>query len=229
MTHLTDQNYWLKEAKKFTSYYTHQAFFSLKKFPQAFLNDRTNALLSYLEPEIKKNPKLLDVGCGHGVHLKMLAQKCQEVVGVDVSQQMLDLAKKELKSLKKQNWKLILADANKLPFPVKSFDIIIAMGLLDYVTSPLNVLNQCANVLKKDGIIVFTIPKKPSLFSPLRTPIGNLIKKVVFGLPPIYQILTKSQVEQLTKKAGFKIERMESIWSTMWIVRARKINSISTS
>jgi len=140
-----------------------------------------------------------------------------------VSSQMLAIAEKKLRSHAGGGWRLQLVDAEKaLPFDDRSFDWIISMGLLDYVSSPSSVLSECYRILKNPGHVVFTIPKRPSLFSPLRTPAGNLLKRVVFDLPPIRQAVSRAELDVLLRSSGFHLKDVISIWTTMWIVKASR-------
>lgn len=209
-------DYWKDDADKFSNYYKKEG-----SFVSRFLNKRTEILLPLIGDV--KGKTVLDLGCGNGVHIKLIAPRCETITGMDISEKMLDETRKELRKLGVNNYNLKICDVQK-PLEVKkeSFDLIISMGLLDYVESPKHVLKECHRILRDNGYIIFTIPKKPSLFFPLRTKSGNLIKEKVFDLTPIYNILTKKDVMELSKSCGFEIENIESIWTTMWIIKARK-------
>ena len=108
-------------------------------------------------------------------------------------------------------------------FDDKHFDEVIAVGLLDYVVSPHKALLECARVLKDNGTIVFTLPKRPSLFWLLRTGIGKRLRKEFFGLPPVKNILSKQELVALAESSGFKVLYLESVWTTMWVAKAVKV------
>jgi len=169
------KEYWQKSGSHFAQLYFGLPRFSFKKFITYFLDTRTRILNQLVN--CRPQDTILDLGCGSGVHLKLFVLQCKKIVGVDVSKVMLSLAEQELKSLSKKNWQLKLADAQKLPFKDKSFDGIISMGLLDYVPSPEKVLQECHRVLKPSGWLIVSLPKKPSLFAFLRTPMGNYLKR----------------------------------------------------
>lgn len=213
-------HYWNEQGEQFAGFYGRSRSFSPKNWVSRFLNARTEILLSLLD--INRDSTVLDIGCGNGVHMKMIAPRCKQIAGVDISQGMLATAKRELEPSRLLNWSLHRADAERLPFPDLSFDWVISMGLLDYVDSPLVVLNECRRLLKESGYFVFTIPRSPSLFWFLRTPFGNTIKKKVFDLPPIRNALSKPDVESLLQSAGFNVLHVSHIWTAMWMIKARK-------
>ena len=213
-------SYWQQKAQQFSNLYTNT---NIPFFPSSivacFLKDRTKLLLSLLPPPPIHH--LLDLGCGSGHHIKLLITSCEHIVGVDYSKQMLELAKKNLKNLKIHTWQLIHTDAANLPVKTRSFDCVIAMGLLDYIPSPQQVLKECRRVITSKGICIITVPKKPSLFSLLRNPLGDFIKRVIFHLPPIDNAITKTELETLAKNTGFHILSVKSLWDAMWIVKMK--------
>lgn len=214
------QDYWKERASDFSGYYTSRAILSPKNFVSHFLNARTSLLFSLMDYD--KDSTILDLGCGSGVHMKLLAGRCRHITGVDYSEQMISQAAKELEGIDRNKWKLQISDAQHLPFSDNSFDLIISMGLLDYVNSPYNVLSECHRVLKESGSIIFTMPKRPSPFFFLRTPIGNFIKKKIFNLPPISNTMTNAELKDLLSSTGFLPIDIRSVWAAMWILKATK-------
>ncbi len=211
--------YWQNKAHQFSYLYdTSSIAISLTSFTAKFLHDRTALLLS-LMPKRTWN-HMLDLGCGSGPHMKLFLPYAHHITGVDYSKQMLDLAKNLLKKQPLAHWSLIYADAAHLPFSNHSFDIIIAMGLLDYVMSPHAVLKECRRVITSNGILICTIPKRPSLFSILRTPIGNWVKHTLFHLPPIDNAMSKKDLTTMMRASGFEITAIKSLWNTMWMVQS---------
>ena len=75
---------------------------------------------------IKPGDRILDVGCGKGFLLYELMQAVPgvEVAGIEVSRYALDHAKEEVKPFLQE------ASAAKLPFPDKSFDLVISINTL---------------------------------------------------------------------------------------------------
>jgi len=215
------ENYWKQEGVEFNEFYGRLGGFSPRKIISRFLEKRTKTLREFVGQVAGKS--ILDLGCGSGVQMVQFVPVCQKIVGVDISEPMLEAARKLLKALPKRNWELFSADARHLPFADQSFDIIFTLGLLDYVADPGAVLHECRRLLKPAGIIVFTIPKRPSPFSFFRTPSGIPLRRWLFHLPPIVNVVSKKELAHLAKICGLSIVKAVSIWQTMWMIKAKKI------
>ncbi len=214
------KNYWKIKGESFDKFYRRLEPFDIENYVKMFLNSRSEVLIDMIKNE--KLGKVLDVGCGSGIQMKLIAHKSQFIAGIDISNKMLKLAKNELKYLEKNKWELKVADAHKIPYKNNTFNTIVALGLLDYVKSPQLVLNEFARVLKKRGILIVSAPKTPSLFSLLRTSFGNTIKDKLFGLPPVINIYSKNDWSYLLKNSQFKTIKTRTIWTTMWVSKATK-------
>lgn len=172
-----------------------------------------------------KGQKILDVGCGSGVFMMEFIKRGATVIGIDYSQKMLDLAKKEFQKYKipKNKYKLIKADAKKLPFKDNSFDLILATGLTDYMTDQddKKFIHEAARVLKKNGKLIVSFPIDKSPFSFIRSGIGLEIRQKFFKLPPIHNDFSIEKINDYLEKAGMKVKQSHKIFSTMWLILAQ--------
>ena len=214
---MKNKAYWISQPRSFDKHYFCPNNLNLLS---KFLHLRMSTVLSLTNPA--HNKSLLDVGCGSGLYLAAAIPKFKKVVGMDISEAMLYGARQRLSAVAKNRYKLYLGDAEKkFPFKDGSFDAIISIGLLDYL-NPKTVLLECKRVLSKDGFIIFTIPKKPSMFFFLRGTCGNFIRKKLLGLPPLENIVGKKSLYCLINECGLETLQVKSVWTTMWIVKAKK-------
>jgi len=90
--------------------------------------------------------KLLDAGCGNGFSLEILREVGYECAGFDLSPQMVALAKKKGFDVK-------VGDLRKIPFPAKSFDAILSVSALQWVSLSESglVAKEFRRVLKRSG------------------------------------------------------------------------------
>jgi ubiquinone/menaquinone biosynthesis C-methylase UbiE len=204
--------YWKGRAASFAGYYRGSSS-ALRGFVSRFLDRRTRVLAALMDPW--PGGRVLDLACGSGVHLGTLGGASRRVVGVDYSEQMLRLAGAGLERGQPGN-----ASARRLPFRAGSFDALVSMGLLDYVQAPEAVLAECHRVLGQGGVLLVSAPKAPSAFFLLRTRLGERVKAALFDLPPIVNVLRAGQLDALLERGGFVPERVTSVWTTMWMVRA---------
>lgn len=110
-----------------------------------------------LKTAIKKDFIVLDVGCGFGRHIKLLAKNCKKIYGIDNCQREIFKARKNLR--KSKNAKICLADAVDLPFKNNLFNLVICMtntfGVLGKKKK--QALREMKRVLKKNGQIILSV------------------------------------------------------------------------
>jgi len=94
---------------------------------------------------------LLDIGCGQGRLLKLLASRAQRVVGVDIDPDARRLARAELLLAGLPNCTLRQGDMYALPFGDREFDTIILDGVLDDAERPVDVIGEALRVLRTGG------------------------------------------------------------------------------
>jgi ubiquinone/menaquinone biosynthesis C-methylase UbiE len=96
----------------------------------------------------------LDVGCGSGLFCSHIGDKGSMVVGVDVSRNLLLLAKERSKVY--SNTCLVQADADHLPFKPTVFSHVFAFTVLQNMPNPTKTLEEFKLVAKRDARIVAT-------------------------------------------------------------------------
>ncbi|MDH5454578.1 MAG: metalloregulator ArsR/SmtB family transcription factor [Gammaproteobacteria bacterium] len=98
---------------------------------------------------------LLDIGCGQGRILKLLASRAQRVVGVDIDSDARRLARAELLLAGSPNCSLRHGDMYALPFADEEFDTIILDGVLTEAERPTAAIREAARLLKAGGRLLF--------------------------------------------------------------------------
>src|SRR3954469_8105839 len=75
-----------------------------------------------------KGKRVLDVGCGPGRHSKRLLAKGAHVTGIDISEEMVNIAREHCAGL----GRFLRSDFERAEFETSSFDLIIASLTLMY-------------------------------------------------------------------------------------------------
>jgi len=96
----------------------------------------------------------LDIGTGTGRLLELLGSKAKNAVGVDLSHEMLNIARTQLEKHGLVNCQVRLADMYDLPFSPASQDAITLHQVLHYADDPAAVLAEAARVLRPEGRLV---------------------------------------------------------------------------
>ena len=123
-------------------------------------------------PQDLKGTRILDAGCGTGVLSRMLDERGAEVVGVDISEKLIEVAKK--RSGPQSNIEYFAGDMKEKSFG--NFDYVIAMdSLIHYSTE--DVVSSIADFSKRtNNSVLFTvIPSTLTLRTKLR--LGKLFPK----------------------------------------------------
>jgi ubiquinone/menaquinone biosynthesis C-methylase UbiE len=105
-----------------------------------------------------KGGRVLDIGTGSGRLAIELARArgCEfEIIGLDISENMLSKARENARrSGVEDRIDFILATASNLPFPDKSFDLVISYASLHHWFEPVKVFNEAQRVRKNQGSIL---------------------------------------------------------------------------
>jgi SAM-dependent methyltransferase len=94
---------------------------------------------------------LLDIGCGQGRILKLLASRARRAVGVDIDSDARRLARAELLLAGTANTTLRQGDMVSLPFEDGEFDTVILDDVLGNAKEPAAALLEAKRVLKAGG------------------------------------------------------------------------------
>ncbi|MDY7039395.1 MAG: class I SAM-dependent methyltransferase [Chloroflexota bacterium] len=95
--------------------------------------------------------RVLDLGCGRGGVMELLAEHVALPVGVDP-----DLA--SLVEYREPNVRRAMTLANALPFPPASFDLVLCSWVIEHLADPLVAFSEVARVLRPGGHFVFLTP-----------------------------------------------------------------------
>jgi cyclopropane fatty-acyl-phospholipid synthase-like methyltransferase len=81
-------------------------------------------------PAARKETRVLDLGCGSGVHTVFLASEGFDVTGIDISSVGVENARRKLDA-KRLRAELRVEAADVLRFPPASFDLVVCVGVYD--------------------------------------------------------------------------------------------------
>jgi ubiquinone/menaquinone biosynthesis C-methylase UbiE/DNA-binding MarR family transcriptional regulator len=97
---------------------------------------------------------LLDVGTGTGRILELLAPRIERGVGIDLSHEMLELARVRIEQLGLRHCQVRHGDMYNLPFASGSFDAVVFHMVLHFADNPTAALAESARVLRPGGRLV---------------------------------------------------------------------------
>jgi len=103
---------------------------------------------------IQPNQRILEVGIGTGLNLPLYPTNCQ-LVGIDLSENMLEKAQAKVSELVLDNVTLKVMDASAMDFAESEFDATLATYVISAVPDPVGVLREMRRVTKPGGTLVF--------------------------------------------------------------------------
>ncbi len=185
--------------------------------------------LYFVEQLVEKEDVILDLGCGNGIFFPFIRKKVKNYFGVDISSNLITLAKKTFLEGNFQVTPFL-----SLPFPSKFFDKVFCFAVLHHIPSKtfrIKFLKEIKRVLKPDGILILTVWnlwKEPKIwplilkftllkilrlircdfkdiFYPFKNEKGEILANRYF------HCFTLPELNSLFKQAGFKVENFKRI------------------
>lgn len=97
------------------------------------------------------NKRILEIGCGTGLNTQYLVQKAKEVVGLDLSEEMLKVARRRIGE---ENVRFVVGDITEpWHFENASFDMIVANLVLEHIEDLSHVFREAGRVLRSEGTL----------------------------------------------------------------------------
>jgi SAM-dependent methyltransferase len=109
---------------------------------------------------------VLDLGCGAGHTALALAPNAAQIIALDVTPEMLEVAQQLAGARGITNISFRRGDATVLPFAAESFDLVTSRYSAHHYSDPAKAIDEVARVLRRGGrfILVDTVaPEDPAL------------------------------------------------------------------
>lgn len=180
----------------------------------AYSRRRLDLLLARLLPQTAASPRLLDVGCGTGHHLKALRGRGYDAIGVDGSGAMLAEAMQTAAAAP-----LAQSDVSTLPFRAETFDLALSVEVLRYLDQPLPMLREIIRVLRPGGRCLVTAVPWLSLNG---YPLLNRVLRSRAGFSPLRQYFTSVRgLRRQLESAGLREVEVHAVyWGPInWVER----------
>jgi demethylmenaquinone methyltransferase/2-methoxy-6-polyprenyl-1,4-benzoquinol methylase/ArsR family transcriptional regulator len=98
--------------------------------------------------------RLLDIGCGAGRMLELLAPRASHAIGVDLSPAMLGVARAQIEKAGLRNVQLRQGDIYALPVEAGSINLGVVHQVLHYLDNPARALREAARALAPGGRLI---------------------------------------------------------------------------
>jgi 2-polyprenyl-6-hydroxyphenyl methylase/3-demethylubiquinone-9 3-methyltransferase len=152
------------------------------------------------------NARALDVGCGGGILSEAMARRGAHVLGIDLSQAVLDVA--ELHALEAKlavEYQAVAAEELAAAAP-GSFDLITCMEMLEHVPDPAATLRALAALVKPGGdVIVSTLNRTPLAFAVAIVGAEYIARMLPRGTHEYLKFIRPSELARWGRAAGLDL------------------------
>jgi SAM-dependent methyltransferase len=160
------------------------------------------------------NPRVLDVGCGSGrIGEFVLDAGASHYAGVDFSEPMIELARARLNPRFADRAELLVDDFLTAPLD-GPFDVILAVGLFDYIPEPHRFSRRMFDLTAPGGCVVGSFPSWSWLKGPVRK-----VRYEWIGNCPIFNY-SRRELELMFGASGFDRVEIASPGHSGYLVRA---------
>lgn len=111
---------------------------------------------------LPKEGRILEVGCGTGGLLAAAAGRGLSIEGTDIALRWLVVARRRLDD-RGLSVPLVAASAERLPYPDRSFDAVVADSVMEHLDDPAVAVCEWARVLRPGGMLLAWSPNRYAL------------------------------------------------------------------
>ncbi len=117
---------------------------------RVYENEGSKPLVALMDPSCRR---VLDVGCGAGDNMRLLAATGRDVTGVTLSDE-------EARTVRERGYPCLVCDVERedLPFEAASFDALVFSHVLEHMAWPAAVLKRHLRVLRPGGCVYVLLP-----------------------------------------------------------------------
>lgn len=137
---------------------------------------KEKSLLKWLLKKFPLAGSMLEIGCGTGHFTRWFEDQGMQTTGLDQSRNMI----REAQTIGHQVY--IQGDAQNLPFPSNSFDVVAMITALEFLPAPAHCLAEALRI-SRQGIILGVINKQSSLGRKYKQAGGPIWDAAVFYTP----------------------------------------------
>lgn len=150
-----------------------------------------------------RSGQLLDVGCGSGDFLTMAGTHFSHCTGVDLSPRMIEAARRKL-----AHWKTVdlhVAAASHLPIPDSQIDVLVTMGVIEFVDDLDGVLTEFRRVMVPNGRLLITTQHGACLAKRFGGAVRSTVARIRRRPPTLSLRRRPALFRESLRRAGFKV------------------------
>lgn len=159
-----------------------------------------------------KGARVVDVGCGGGILTEGLARAGADAMGVDLSQDLVDVA--ELHGLEvglNTHYEKISVE-ELAEQQAESFDHVTCMEMLEHVPDAGSIIQSCARLVKPNGMVFFsTLNRHPKAYALAIVAAEYVLQMLPKGTHDYKTFIKPSELCQSARESGLSLQGMAGI------------------
>ena len=161
---------------------------------------------------ITPSTRLLDVGCGSGLALRLAADRGATVSGLDASGALLEHARRRVPGAP-----LVEGELEDLPFPDASFDVVTGFNSFQYAARPAIALAEARRVLASGGRVLYLnwAPPERCEAAAYLAAIGRLMPPQPPGAPGPFALSDSEAIVSVFDQAGLDLSSTADV-TVVW-------------
>jgi 2-polyprenyl-6-hydroxyphenyl methylase/3-demethylubiquinone-9 3-methyltransferase len=194
--------------------------------PSKPLHELNPLRLSYIEQAVTlRGARVVDVGCGGGILSESMAVRGAQVLGIDLSRAVLDVA--ELHAIESRlaiEYRSVAAEELAAQQP-GAFDLVTCMEMLEHVPDPAATLGALGQLTKPGGhLIVSTLNRTPPAFAIAIVGAEYIARALPRGTHEYLKFIRPSELARWGRAAGLTLLDLTGI-SYNPLTRAFRLSS----
>jgi SAM-dependent methyltransferase len=159
---------------------------------------------------LEPGQQVLDIGCGVGAFLRLVADRAGEPFGIDASSALIELARKRLPSAD-----LRVGEMEHLPYDDNTFDLVTGFNSFFFANDMVAALREAGRVAKPGAPIVIQVwgAHERCDLEPMKAIVRPFLPPRPRDAPPDPDLAQPGALEALAAQAGLT---PESIFDTTW-------------
>ncbi|MCU0870368.1 MAG: bifunctional 2-polyprenyl-6-hydroxyphenol methylase/3-demethylubiquinol 3-O-methyltransferase UbiG [Burkholderiales bacterium] len=153
--------------------------------------------------------RVLDVGCGGGILAESMAARGARVVGIDMAERALKVAKLHLlESGRDVDYRAVTVETLAEAEPA-SFDVVACMEMLEHVPDPASTVAACARLVRPGGHVFFsTINRNPKSFLFAIVGAEYVLNLLPRGTHEYAKLIKPSELAGWARAAGLQVDTL---------------------
>ena len=165
------------------------------------------------ELEITGGTRLLDVGCGAGMFLRLAAQRGATVAGIDAAAPFIEIARERVPDAD-----LTVGEMEDLPHPDNSFDVVTGFNAFQFAADPADALREAGRVSRPGApIVIATWGRRDACEAAAYVAaVGSLLPPPPPGAPGPFALSEPGALESFAARGGLtsgERRNVPCVWS----------------